>query len=1659
MYAEIEPAEESQTEDELLDDGAVTTPIDFSGWIISAGIYRRGDSDDWVLIPEGGLVEHNEAVRMEIAYKVPEDVQIKAGDVIRYELPGSLAIASEQSGDVYSAGTDVGDYKIYEDITKTIIEITFTQDDIHSGTISFQGDLHLNETTQSNQKETIHIGDVTLVVEVKPSEKIETRNVMIYKIISDWITDSDGGSNVNRIQYRIQVRNSGTSTVNLKNLVVWDQFETCGEYVSYDTTAGSNGNGVQINTQYTSASLIEDNVSITPEFDNVNKKAKFTINGEIPPNKDLYFYYWVTIDEDFYLDNDDTEQNVVTRTLKNKATVTGDVDQPKAATAMYSAYNVPVSKAAWMQPDGTIMYQVYVNRSTPVIDIKEGEWVVTDTLGEGQEIVGKVEAICSGTEWNLVGSRTYDLNSTSAEFEMTDATKGFKWYVPAGPYRWVLKYYVKVTDKEDNKLYSNSVNLEKEVDVKKRYKSNTSIHYATYQISKNVDDAGIDIGDGTLGWRVKISSSLNDGKFLAGTYVEDVLSAEKGTHTFDPDVTDLKVCTNVNGNDPDSYTLLPASDYTVSYGEDEKTLKVTFVNDVQGPIWLLYRSKASLGKESSKENLVENYSNCAQLHAGSNCYASSQTYPYSMYFVMEKEAGEYDQVNRTLTWDIILNKERVDLTNLKISADNPLTVTDVLPEGMEFVSGELYRLDGSEWKLNDQITGTVTAGQDKRTVTANITSVRNKTVFKVHLVTKVTAKISSMEGTKFSNTAKVKVGDDPIGTTTEDVTIKSDPLTKEGVYSESTAPYVEYTLRVNPEGEMWGDEDTITLSDTMNNEMRLLATSLNVVNADTGAPVEYRFINAPERLGFDLVLPNATPIVITYKVYVYGAVRDNVQISNTAKITAASRIMATEWDNQEIRIKSSNATAEVGLAFYIYKKNVNTGEALEGAEFEIGYAEIAEQDGTKTAKIPEDTANSGFKTAQTDENGRIIVNRADRLEANRWYYFRETKAPDGYVLDPTTYFFLIPDGSKKNEAVSNGHIVQNGYAFEIYNDNASLIVEKAVTGTDAKDAYFDVTVTGWVKGESSEAYTEADLRGALVTGLAAGKTAEIVGNKITFQVRKGSKISIENIPVGKYEVVETAADGYTTSYESVVNEMKSDTGTVILSASAKEKDGTVRITNDYDAKGSCELKGTKRVENGTLQDGFVFGLYEGELSSPAKEGWNEAENSTARTSKNKVVNQGAAFAFDLHFTMEDMAIYDDADKTEITGYAASREFTFYVKEEAVPDGLDSYVNEQGTYYRLVYTVTDDGAGNLVPELTGLYKYTAAKDRTGEVTETDLTGKQTTADFVNVYSAAGSLTLSAEKVLEGAALKEGQFSFILKDEKGNVLQTKTNDKDGKVTFDALKYTEQDINKEYVYTVAEVKGQEAGIIYDETVYTVKAAVTDNEDGTLQVTAKLRKESGEKAEADTMVFRNVFTADAVLIVTKQLTYQGSPLTAQDAVFYVALFEDEACTKRVSDIKAIVFKNASASSVTFTGLARGTKYYVAETDASGNVITSGKFAEDGVFQVNFAKGNCAVMENADGTKTITFENQVLELPSGYYKEDQPPETETEVETEVETEIEMESETEEETETEKAKETEKSESAKTGDETPIVPYAACLMLSAVVVLVLVTRRRKNERA
>ena len=195
----------------------------------------------------------------------------------------------------------------------------------------------------------------------------------------------------------------------------------------------------------------------------------------------------------------------------------------------------------------------------------------------------------------------------------------------------------------------------------------------------------------------------------------------------------------------------------------------------------------------------------------------------------------------------------------------------------------------------------------------------------------------------------------------------------------------------------------------------------------------------------------------------------------------------------------------------------------------------------------------------------------------------------------------------------------------------------------------------------------------------------------------------------------------------------------------------------------------------------------------------------------------------------------------------------YTLREACPNALGLYkgVTYAGTTYTVVTTVSDNGDGTL----TATHK---------------LEGTTESAGFTNKYHAMPTqVSIGAIKVLEGRELKKDEFSFKLVGE--DIESTVTNDADGKINFDKFEYDEPGT---HAYTISEVKGDEVGMTYDKSVFTVTVNVVDDGEGNLKANVAFTK--GDKS-VEGIVFNNTYKKPETPVPTPD---PGTPKTVTNIV-----------------------------------------------------------------------------------------------------------------------------------------------------------------------------------
>ena len=323
-------------------------------------------------------------------------------------------------------------------------------------------------------------------------------------------------------------------------------------------------------------------------------------------------------------------------------------------------------------------------------------------------------------------------------------------------------------------------------------------------------------------------------------------------------------------------------------------------------------------------------------------------------------------------------------------------------------------------------------------------------------------------------------------------------------------------------------------------------------------------------------------------------------------------------------------------------------------------------------------------------------------------------------------------------------------------------------------------------------YTISDLEKLVAKGYADKKV-----------LASGAEYSI-NYAVTEKETGNSALQQNTQTQTFRVVVKDNGTGKLTVESGTGKK---LNFENVYKSeKATVNFEGLKVLEGRSLKAGeFTFKVASADADAPMPE---------AREAQNKANGR-------VNFGTITYGKNDLGDATEKT-------FTYKVTESGNHPGVSNDTETK----TVKVTVKDDGKGHITaemdPKAAPLFTFNNTYRTTSQ--DSSVTGQ-----------------ISIKKALAGRAMEDGEFHFVLKDEKGKTVGNATNDKDGNITFPALTF--QNVGT-YNYTVEEVAGNDSHITYDTTSYRVSAVVTDNLDGTLKVTWT--------GGTGTILFKNTYSVD---------------------------------------------------------------------------------------------------------------------------------------------------------------------------------------------------------
>ncbi len=426
------------------------------------------------------------------------------------------------------------------------------------------------------------------------------------------------------------------------------------------------------------------------------------------------------------------------------------------------------------------------------------------------------------------------------------------------------------------------------------------------------------------------------------------------------------------------------------------------------------------------------------------------------------------------------------------------------------------------------------------------------------------------------------------------------------------------------------------------------------------------------------------------------------------------------------------------------------------------------------------------------------------------------------------------------------------YVYKVSEKHAGTTIDGIAYSKNV--AEITVTVTPNKKGELSAAvkvtWSEAD-----ETEFKNVYTAEPVESSVTDKIDVTKSLTGRDLAEGEFsfelleimdkevkpvETVASSADGKVTfstikyagigRHTYMLREVKGNTAGITYDDTTYTIVTTIADNGKGQLVATHELKGTKDVKSIEFKNAYTTNAAEAPLvgikNLQVVDGLTPADiagkftftvtgEEGAPMPANASVTNDARGKVDfgkITFTLDDLnkALGEKPEKREHT-------FIYTVTESGEVAGV---TNDAKLSREVSFTVTDDGKGNLI----------VSRKPDGDVAFT----------FTNTYNVTPVETsvtdqITANKVLTGRELKEGEFSFELV-EGDKVVTTGTNAADGAITMGKVAY---DKPGKHTYTLREVNGgtTSKGITYSDTKYTIETTITDNGDGTLSATHELK------------------------------------------------------------------------------------------------------------------------------------------------------------------------------------------------------------------------------
>ncbi len=280
------------------------------------------------------------------------------------------------------------------------------------------------------------------------------------------------------------------------------------------------------------------------------------------------------------------------------------------------------------------------------------------------------------------------------------------------------------------------------------------------------------------------------------------------------------------------------------------------------------------------------------------------------------------------------------------------------------------------------------------------------------------------------------------------VSVSVHNISKTSVTEEN---HIHFTIELNQTGEdLLKDGDTVILVDEMSPNMSLDIESIRIENSRTKKPVAVK--PAYDGQVLTIPIPDNQPLTINYTVHIHAIPDTHITLSNHAYWMGFSKnggdsVLIEDFYYQIGGTAGSSGTPKVQILKY---NQNNIAERLPGAEFQM-------EEGTMENGIFH--GNGKVWNGTTGADGTLLFGTGrysdEAMEYNVVYQIKETRAPDGFVLDPDPHYFImaqkVGDGYPAYPEGVHVHYASAIHVFKAPNAKGEATVEKRFQNADGTE--------------------------------------------------------------------------------------------------------------------------------------------------------------------------------------------------------------------------------------------------------------------------------------------------------------------------------------------------------------------------------------------------------------------------------------------------------------------------------------------------------------------------------------------------------------------------------------------------------------------------------